>query len=93
MRYIAYTGTQTGTGRGPDMKKKNNLISQIEQACRDKEIDYNDLIELGLKYQSMHIDEIVKEVKEQTKRVREFIGNREPDTIAVITKVNMSNLN
>ncbi len=73
--------------------KKKNLISQIEQACRDKEIDYNDLIELGLKYQSIHIDEIAKEVKEQTKRVREFIGNREPDSIAVITKVNMFNLN
>ncbi len=52
---------------------KKNLMKQIEQACRDKEIDYNDLIDLGIKLQGEYIREITKSINARTKKIDEYI--------------------
>ncbi len=63
---------------------KNDLMKQIEQACENKEIHYNDLIELGLKYQTKHIDEIVRNPERVNLHTRSISRNKEPDKIKLI---------
>jgi len=76
--------------------KRRNLMKQIENACRSNEIDYNDLIDLGIKLQTEYVKEITRAVKRQTRQVDELInGRKQSDDVRVnpFTQMNMFNPN
>lgn len=73
---------------------KKKLLERIEQACRDKEIAYSDLLDLGLKYHKVHIEEIILRTENSRIKAEAFMSRLENKPVVIDSiRLDIPNLN